>query len=395
MPNLSANMIYGLYTCRLLSSVLNDTEPMPMPESMTLEGLYAFQKSQDVTQMAYMALKKLSFTDNELSEYADDYKLMTLREARFELASQQVFNALEKAEIPFIPIKGVLLKNLYPNPALRSFTDTDLYTGDRREDVNTVMIGLGYEAKEPAEYVDEYIKAPSLYFEMHHHLFGARDDFDGYFDEPFKRAITVNGKNYQMRFSDEDFFIHVFCHMYKHFAYGGCGLRQFMDVYLIKKKWTLDYEYIKGEFKKLGLYDFYETSNRLNAFLFDGAEYDDALLEISEYIFNNGTFGKIENVMANDFQDETVDSESKNVVLWKMKYFSRRWGLSYSGMKRQFPILGKLPFLLPFFYVFKLFRAVFTKGRIKSQLHDIEGMNSKQKNYVNHIMEISKAKYKE
>lgn len=44
MPNLSANMIYGLYTCRLLSSVLNDTEPMPLPEGMTLGGLYNYQK---------------------------------------------------------------------------------------------------------------------------------------------------------------------------------------------------------------------------------------------------------------------------------------------------------------------------------------------------------------
>ena len=37
MPNLSNNMIYGLYTCRLLSSVLNNTEPVPMPEGMTIK----------------------------------------------------------------------------------------------------------------------------------------------------------------------------------------------------------------------------------------------------------------------------------------------------------------------------------------------------------------------
>lgn len=98
---LSNNFIYGIYTCRLLSSVLNGTEPLAMPEGMTLEGLYAYQKEQDVTNMSYVALQKLGYDNSQLKEFQDDYKLNVLREARFELAGQQIFEEFEKMEFLF------------------------------------------------------------------------------------------------------------------------------------------------------------------------------------------------------------------------------------------------------------------------------------------------------
>lgn len=66
MKKLSDNFIYGIYSCRLLSSVLNGAEPVAMPEGMTLEGLYAYQNEQDVTNMAYVALQKLGFSARSL-----------------------------------------------------------------------------------------------------------------------------------------------------------------------------------------------------------------------------------------------------------------------------------------------------------------------------------------
>ena len=78
--NLSNNFIYGLYTCRLLSSVLNGTEPVSMPEGMALKALFDFQMRHDVACMAYVALKKLNFSDEELKDFSDEYKLNMLRE---------------------------------------------------------------------------------------------------------------------------------------------------------------------------------------------------------------------------------------------------------------------------------------------------------------------------
>ena len=386
------NLIYGLYTCELLSSVLNGTEPKAMPKDISLEELYGFQRSQDVTNMAYVALKKLGFSQTELKEYQDDYKLNILREARFELAGQQAYAELEKAEIPFIPLKGVVVKNLYPNPSLRTFTDVDIFIGDKGEEVKALMLSLGYEWKFE-DNVDAYTKKPSLHFEMHRELFMDDKSFKWYFDDPFSRAELYGDKKYQHKLSDEDMFIYIFAHMHKHFTYGGCGLRMFMDLYVMTKRCRLDFDYIRSELKKIGLEAFLEIVLKVNAFLFDGAEATEDLLSIADYIFNNGTFGTEENKhMLYLVKDTDEFAEEKKGS--KFRYFTERWQLTWPKMKEQFPILGKLPFLLPFFYIFKLFRALlFRRDTIKGEVGDIKQLNGgEEAEFVKHVLEISRAK---
>ncbi len=391
MPNISANMIYGLYTCRLLSSVLNGTEPVAMPEGMTLEGLYAYQKEQDVSNMAFVALKKLGYDDAQLKEFQDDYKLNVLREARFELGGQQVFDALEKAEIPFLPLKGAILKNYYPNPALRTFTDIDIYVGDRLADAEQILFKLGYEKKTDFETNDiSYVKKPSLHIELHRDLFPDDYDFEGYFDEPFQHTELKDGYKLYHLYKTDDFFIHVLCHLYKHFTYGGCGLRQYLDIYVMTQKMQLNMNYIRSELKSFGMDGFLDTTLKLNRFFFDGEKPDDELIEIAEFVFNNTTFGNADNRLVLDYDK----GHGEKRTLWgNIKFFTERWGLNYSQMKQRYKILKYLPFLLPFCWVYRLIAALlFRRNVIKASVDDVGKMNSEFSDYVNHIMEISNAK---
>ena len=391
MKNLSDNFIYGLYTCRLLSSVLNGTEPVAVPEGMTLGGLYAYQKEQDVSNMAYIALKKLGFSADELKPFCEDYKLNMLREARFELGGQQAFDALEKARVPFLPLKGAILKYYYPNPALRTFTDIDIYVGKELDRAERVLFDLGYEKKTDMETNDvSYTKKPSLHIELHRDLFPDDYDFEGYFDEPFVRTELKDGCEYHHLYKTDDFFIHVLCHLYKHFTFGGCGLRQYLDIYVMTRKLELSMEYIRSELESFGMEGFLDTTLRLNRFFFDGEKPDDELIEIAEFVLNNTTFGNRKNRMALDFSKENGEKKT----LWgKVKFFADRWQLKYSQMKTQYRFLGYLPFLLPFCWIHKAFRAIFFRRDVlKSTAKDVDTMNSDFSDYVNHIMEISKAK---
>ena len=393
MKKLSDNFIYGLYTCRLLSSVLNGTEPVAVPEGMTLGGLYDYQKEQDVSNMAYIALKGLGFSAEKLKPFCEDYKLNMLREARFELGGQQAFDALEKARVPFLPLKGAILKYYYPNPALRTFTDIDIYVGKELDRAERVLFDLGYEKKTDMETNDvSYTKKPSLHIELHRDLFPDDYDFEGYFDEPFVRTELKDGCEYHHLYKTDDFFIHVLCHLYKHFTFGGCGLRQYLDIYVMTRKLELSMEYIRSELESFGMEGFLDTTLRLNRFFFDGEKPDDELIEIAEFVLNNTTFGNRKNRMALDFSKENGEKKT----LWgKVKFFADRWQLKYSQMKTQYRFLGYLPFLLPFCWIHKAFRAIFFRRDVlKSTAKDVDTMNSDFSDYVNHIMEISKAKIK-
>ncbi len=393
MKKLSDNFIYGIYTCRLLSSVLNGAEPVAMPEGMTLEGLYAYQNEQDVTNMAYVALQKLGFSAGQLKEFQEDYKLNMLREARFELGGQQVFDAFEKAEINFLPLKGAILKNYYPNPALRTFTDIDIYVGKDFEKAEKVLFELGYEKTGFDEHNDVgYSKKPSLHIELHKELFPDDYDFEGYFDEPFKHTDLKDGYKYYHLYKTDDFFIHVLCHLYKHFTFGGCGLRQYLDIYVMTKKMELDMDYIRSELKSFGMEGFLDTTLKLDRFFFDGEKPDDELIEIAEFVFNNSTFGNAENRLVLDYDKQNGEKRT----LWgNIKYFMDRWQLKYSQMIPRYKVLKYLPFLLPFCWIHKLLTALlFRRNALKSSFDDVGKMNSDFSDYVNHIMEISNAKVK-
>ncbi len=393
MKKLSDNFIYGIYSCRLLSSVLNGAEPVAMPEGMTLEGLYAYQNEQDVTNMAYVALQKLGFSAGQLKEFQEDYKLNMLREARFELGGQQVFDAFEKAEINFLPLKGAILKNYYPNPALRTFTDIDIYVGKDFEKAEKVLFELGYEKTGFDEHNDVgYSKKPSLHIELHKELFPDDYDFEGYFDEPFKHTDLKDGYKYYHLYKTDDFFIHVLCHLYKHFTFGGCGLRQYLDIYVMTKKMELDMDYIRSELKSFGMEGFLDTTLKLDRFFFDGEKPDDELIEIAEFVFNNSTFGNAENRLVLDYDKQNGEKRT----LWgNITYFMDRWGLNYSQMKERYKVLKYLPFLLPFCWIYRLITALlFRRNTIKSSFDDVGKMNSDFSDYVNHIMEISNAKVK-
>ena len=393
MKKLSDNFIYGIYSCRLLSSVLNGAEPVAMPEGMTLEGLYAYQNEQDVTNMAYVALQKLGFSVEQLKEFQEDYKLNMLREARFELGGQQVFDAFEKAEINFLPLKGAILKNYYPNPALRTFTDIDIYVGKDFEKAEKVLFELGYEKTGFDEHNDVgYSKKPSLHIELHKELFPDDYDFEGYFDEPFKHTDLKDGYKYYHLYKTDDFFIHVLCHLYKHFTFGGCGLRQYLDIYVMTKKMELDMDYIRSELKSFGMEGFLDTTLKLDRFFFDGEKPDDELIEIAEFVFNNSTFGNAENRLVLDYDKQNGEKRT----LWgNITYFMDRWGLNYSQMKERYKVLKYLPFLLPFCWIYRLITALlFRRNTIKSSFDDVGKMNSDFSDYVNHIMEISNAKVK-
>lgn len=385
MKRASNNLILGLYTGSLLSSVLNGNEPKPLPEGTDLEELYEFQLSQSVANMAYLALKKLNIPADKLKSFADEYKMTVLREARFELAGQQVFEELEKAEIPYIPLKGIIMKKLYPQESLRSFTDYDIYIADKGEQVKSVMEALGFEVRKTAEYDVAYFKKPSLYFEMHSKLFEESYSFDGYFENPFHKAVLQNGSNFCYLLKNEDFFIHLFCHLYKHFTFGGCGIRQFMDIYVLMKQESLDYNYIERELEALRLTGFYNTVKKVNRVIFDCEKPNKDILEICEYIFSNGTFGTDKIIALNEF-----NNKSKNMLWWKAKYFASRWGLSYSSMKKRYKFLKRLPFLLPFCWIHKGFCVLFFKRDVlKAQVKDIKEYNLDYSEYLNHIWEIS------
>ena len=124
----------------------------------------------------------------------------------------QLFERLEADQIWYMPLKGSLLKDLYPRYGMRQMSDNDiLFDSSRAEDVRQIMESMGFTTKHFGHgNHDVYFKKPESNFEMHTSIIDHNDErFFEYYRNVKDRLIKDEGNDYGYHFSDEGFlYIH-------------------------------------------------------------------------------------------------------------------------------------------------------------------------------------------
>lgn len=289
------------------------------------------------------------------------------REIMFDNELKNIKAELDNAGIWFMPLKGAILKGYYPKPGMRTFSDYDiLCDSNRMEDVKDIMVSLGYEVKGFGSVVhDNYIKKPCFNFEMHKRLF-AKNNVNSryeYYDDVKKSLVKTDGFEYA--FTDEDFYIYMMAHEYKHYMGAGTGIRSLIDtyVYLISKK--LDMDCIKRECEKMGIAEFEDKNRRLAIALMEGSELTDELMAMYEYIIGSGTYGNPDNCIANDIK---IHGNSKfRYVMRRIMVPVRKSNPRYVDYERQYPFFYKHKIMLILLPGYRFVKAC-KRGRVAIEM---------------------------
>ncbi len=249
----------------LASCAVNDAVPeKTRVDKMNLEALERVAAFHKMDALAAYALVNAGVQNAFCAEAIDG---AIRREILWDQERQAVYGALEEAKIWFMPLKGSVLKDCYPQIGMRQMSDTDiLFDPSRAEDVKGLMETLGYETVHFDEgHQDDYQKAPFFHFEMHRMLFAPvnNEGFYHYYEQIEKKLLA--GEGYDRSFSPEDFYLYMIAHCYKHFYWHGVGLRSLLDIYVYRKSGpqNLNGEYLSKELSKLGLEDFEQKTRRL------------------------------------------------------------------------------------------------------------------------------------
>ena len=150
---------------------------------------------------------------------------------------------LLSAGVEPLVVKGIVCRNLYPQPDHRPSSDEDvLIPAGQFELCHGVLteFGMATEA-EWDSYEVPYRKAGSpLYIELHKSLFppesDAYGDMNRFFENAGERAVAlqIQGRTvYTMCPTDHLFYL--LCHAFKHFLHSGFGLRQVCDIALFAR----------------------------------------------------------------------------------------------------------------------------------------------------------------
>ena len=221
-----------------------------------MDPAIVFEQSRrhSLTVMAAAALEQTMPLPSFFTE--EKYKVIR-RFSLYQVERTQILNELEQNQIWYLPLKGIVMANDYPKKSMRQMSDNDiLYDAGRQDEVKSIMERLGYtRVLTNINHHDVYQKGDFLDFEMHQTLL-EEDDLPAlfaYYRWIKERLIPDDGSRYGYHMSQEDFYVFMICHAYKHYISCGTGLRSLLDVYIYRQKHghELDWQSICEELSKL------------------------------------------------------------------------------------------------------------------------------------------------
>lgn len=358
------NAYYMIY---LIKCILHKKRPVKEKvENINLEQLYQVAQDHSLTAICAYALESAGVYD---AAFEESKNKAIRKNILLDLERDRIFAEFEKNKIWYCPLKGIIIKELYPQIGMRQMSDNDILCDSKMmSSVKTIMEKLDFKTVAFEKmYQDVYQKEPVYNYEMHSRLFEKRhgEKIYQYYKNIKTKLIKDYDNNYGYHFKVEDFYIFTIAHEYKHFRGSGTGIRSLLDTYVILKNSSnnINWEYIETELKKLGIHDFEKKNRFLSVKLFNGNEINSKERELLDYYIFSGTYGTLYNRVNNSINGNRIS---------KLKYVCNRLFLSKQQINDFYPYFYKHKILLPGLFIYRLGLMV-TKSR-KRVINEIKAL---------------------
>lgn len=333
--------------CSLILSEICDTA---LEESVKTElstevfkELFELANKHDVAHIVASALSKAGLLgeDEFCAAFKKALMIAIYRDAQREYTIQLLTQALEQNEVPYIPLKGTFIRNYYPHTWLRTSCDIDILVNE--VDLDKMVHAL------TSEYGFSYYKKGthdvSLFSENKNHIEFHFDLVEGnsaklasnVLQKVWSATYRHAGYKYWFDMSDEMFYFYHIAHMAKHFEFGGCGIRPFIDLWILNHKISFDKVKRDKLLAEGELLTFAKQAELLTEIWFGSAQHTEISRQMQEYILRGGVYGTTKNRIAVQQQKQGG----------KLNYIISRAFISYDEMKTLYPILEKHRWLTP------------------------------------------------
>ena len=160
-------------------------------------------------------------------------------------AMTEVTKALTDARIPFLPLKGVQMRKLYPKPWMRLSGDIDiLIHPEDRPRVIDVLTHIQNVEFEKCINEDHYTFPNNITIDIMTTIRGPEHIDKG-------RTLWLDIFQYShpsltnpslLKLSDDMLYTHAINHMARHISHGGCGINHLMDLWVLNHRIPVDAE---------------------------------------------------------------------------------------------------------------------------------------------------------
>ena len=359
ISRVSSDLLY------LLRCAARDMQPEEARVAdMDMQALYDLAKCHSLSALTAVTLERCGVSDEQWRQAKGN----ALRRAVLMDAERKaICDFLDSIGCWYLPMKGVLIQELYPRLGTREMSDNDiLFDAAYQDAVHTFMETRGYTTDSiGAGHHDSYSKPPVFHFEMHTSLVTEMTNpvWCAYYQDVRSRLLPCGGKTHALRFSDEDFYIYFQIHGCKHYRHAGNGIRSLLDIYfyLRAKEASMDWDYIHRECRDLGI-EAYEQRMRTLSYKLFGSETPALTQEEQKdlaYMLSSGTYGTALNRMQNTLRK--IQASGELSVVTKLRYLLGRIFPDRAFMAVYCaPVRFRL-WMYPFVWIYRFFKIIFLR----------------------------------
>lgn len=335
-----------------------------------MELLYRAAERHQLTALTAYGLRRLGLENEAFKVAAAKAKRKDLL---FGTEFKRLTGQLADAHIPYMPLKGMLLRELYPLPWLREMSDIDIWFDETaQERVRDLMLRAGYEIKHYGKTNhDVYRKPPFYLVEMHRALFDSN-----VYPVPYRyfqsKTYAVSGHSpYLHEMTADEMYVYLIAHAHIHYISAGTGLRTLVDLHVFLKRYEnrLDFTTIHGELEALGMAEFEAEARALSQKLFAPQTLSEKERSVLDYYIFSGTHGNYTQFLQNRMDHGGVDGSVKS----KLRYLGSRFAVPARDI-RQHPFYSKHPRMV---WLMQLSRPFRIFAHPKKTFHELKLMIKK------------------
>lgn len=335
LTKLNTNEIGGFFRS-------DDTEAGKTTEAVA-ETLFKLSAAFDCSHLVGLSLYKNDLlSDGEIKrKFESQIRLALFRYETQNAELDAIKEVFEKNDIDFIPLKGAVIRNYYPEPWLRQSCDIDILVKetDVLRAINTLEKELGYNTKSKNYHDYTLFSESGVHLELHFNIKENTDKLDEILKNAWNYARQKDEKSNEYVFSNEFLLFHLYAHTAYHFLNGGCGIKPVLDDFILKNKLDYDEKELNELLAAGGIKEFADKIGQLGKVWFLNEEHSELTQAMEKYILSGGVYGSGKN------KTVVLRTEKKG----KTRSIASRLWLPYKNLVIEYPSLKGKRILQPFY----------------------------------------------
>ena len=354
----ATKVLISFLNCAFLGTPLKKDDKNLLNDEM-LSAVYSLAKKHDMAHLLNVAFKKNDITPfEELNQKLNEAQAKAVnRYLRIDMDKERILHVLNENGIDHIPLKGAVIRELYPEQWMRTSCDIDILI--KPEDIEAVkgifFDELGFKPFAQTSNRDISFATPNgVHIELHYTLLEDENQTGDLLEKVWEYSSLSSGKKSEYQMAPEFFITYIISHAARHITVGGCGIRPFYDLYFILNKMEYDEDVLNELLEKAGLKTFFGYAKELMMAWIKGYTMSETVLDLQAYILSGGTYGSYDNYIK-----ASISSKGG-----KKAYLYTRIFMPLEDIKNLYPNVVKRPWLLNWYRLCRLCRALFS-GKAK------------------------------